>query len=418
MAASAIALVDQEGTRAGFMSEQIMRATGVGLGDLARAFPFFLPTRIEFGPGVADRVAEEASALGRRAFVVSDPGVERVGLVEALAKHMGSGGMEVEVFAEVEANPRVATVDRSASLARTYGADVIVAVGGGSAIDVAKAVSAVARYGGTILDYEGLEKVPGAGIPVVAIPTTAGTGSEVTPWAIVTDVERQFKAPVGSVHLAPRVALVDPLTTLSLPAPLTASTGMDALTHAIEAYSARCSNPISDALVLYATELISTYLERAVACGDDVEARSAMLLGSLLAGIGFGNADTAAVHSMAEAIGAVFDVPHGTANAIFLPYVVRHNLPAALEKTARLAVAMGLDTAGLTVDEAAAATVSALFDLTQRLGIPSLADTGVTVVDLPKLAATAMMNTGTPDNPVEMDEASFLALFSAALHVR
>jgi alcohol dehydrogenase len=393
-----------------------MKSTGVGLGDLAKSFPFLLPTRIEFGLGVAERVAEEAAQFGTRALIVSDPGVERVGLVAAVHKRLDSAGFDVQEYTRVEANPRVATVDEVAGVARNHNSDVIVAIGGGSAIDTAKAASAVARHGGTILDYEGLDRVPGPGIPVVAIPTTAGTGSEVTLWAIVTDTVRQFKAPIGSFHLAPRVALVDPLTTVTLPAGLTASTGIDALTHAIEAYTARCSNSISDALVLYAIELISTFLEPAVAQGDDLEARSAMMLGSLLAGIGFGNADTAAVHSMAEALGAVFDVPHGTANAIFLPFVMDHNVPAALERTARIGVAMGLDTGSLALAASAAAAVTAVRDLTHRLGIPSLADLGITDADLPKLAATAMMNSGTPDNPVEMDAASFQQLFSAALH--
>jgi alcohol dehydrogenase len=393
-----------------------MKPTGIGLGDLSKPFPFLLPTRIEFGPGVADRVADEAMVFGTRALVVSDPGVERVGLVAAVSERLDLAGLDVQTFTGIEANPRVATVDDVGRVARDHGADVIVAVGGGSAIDSAKAASAVARYGGTILDYEGLDRVPGPGIPVVAIPTTAGTGSEVTLWAIVTDTVRQFKAPIGSFHLAPKVALVDPLMTLTLPAELTASTGIDALTHAIEAYTARCCNPVSDALVLYAIELISTHLERAATRGDDLEARSAMMLGSLLAGMGFGNADTAAVHSMAEALGAVFDVAHGTANAIFLPVVMAHNAPASLERTARIGTAMGLDTEGLALGAAATAAVAAVRDLTKRLGIPSLADVGITAADLPKLAATAMMNTGTPDNPVEMTETSFLELFSRALH--
>lgn len=387
----------------------------LGAGDLNRSFRFLLPTRVEFGLGAAERVAEEAAALGRRALVVTDPGLERAGLVDAVVGWLQSGGLEVAVFAEVEANPRVATVDRAARIANDHRSDVIVGLGGGSALDTAKAAAAVARHGGTVLDYEGLDAVPGPVVPVIAIPTTAGTGSEVTFWAIVTDPVRQYKAPIGSVHLAPRVALVDPLMTLSLPSALTAATGIDALTHAVEAYTARCSNPLSDAFDLYAIELICTHLERAVERGNDLEARSAVMLGSLLAGIGFGNADTAAVHSMAEALGAVFDIGHGVANAVFLPYVVAHNLPATLDKTARVARAMGLDTAGLSRDEAATAAVAGLAALTRRLGIPALGDLGVSEQDLPRLAATAMMNAGTPDNPVEMSEASFLELFTATL---
>jgi len=384
-------------------------------GDLTGSFPFLLPTRIEYGLGAAARVSDEAAALGRRAFIVTDPGVLGAGLVEPARVALEAGGLAPCVFAGVEANPRVETVDRAAAEAHEHGADVIIGIGGGSAMDTAKAVAVVAKYGGSILDYEGLDVVPGPTLPVVAVPTTAGTGSEVTLWAIVTDTVRRYKAPVGSFHMAPTVALVDPLTTLSLPPAMTAGTGLDALTHAVEAYTARCSNPVSDALVLYAMELIAANLEQAARHGDDVEARSAVMLGSLLAGIGFGNADTAAVHSMAEAVGAHFDVPHGMANAIFLSYVMRHNLVAVPEKTARIGRAMGLDERGLSTEEAAERAVAAVFALARRLQIPSLGETGVGEDDLPQLAATAMMNLGTPDNPVEMDEKSFLALFAEAL---
>jgi alcohol dehydrogenase len=250
---------------------------------------------------------------------------------------------------------------------------------------------------------------------VVAVPTTAGTGSEVTLWAIITDPATHHKAPLGSVHLAPRVALVDPLVTLSLPPALTATTAVDALTHAIESYTARCSNPVSDALALYAVGLISGAVDRAVADGADREARAALMLGSLIAGISFGNSDTAAVHSLAEAIGGARDVPHGLANAIFLPYVVRHNQPAVPEKTARLGEAMGLDTAHLPVEEAGAATVAALFDLVDRLGVPSLRETGVTADDESLVVRLSVMNLGTPDNPLPMTAESFAALFREAL---
>ncbi len=384
-------------------------------GDLTHAFRFLLPTRVEYGLGVAKRVGDEAAALGERALIVTDPGVRDAGLVDPVAVALRAAGVSVEVFADVEPNPRVDSVQRGAEACVAAGADVIVAVGGGSALDSAKAVAAIARHGGQALDYEGLNLVPGPVIPVVALPTTAGTGSEVTMWAIITDPATHHKAPLGSVHLAPRVALLDPLLTLSLPPALTATTAIDALTHAIESYTARCSNPVSDALALYAVELITGAVDRAVADGADREARAALMLGSLIAGVSFANADTAAVHSLAEAIGGARDVPHGLANAIFLPYVVRHNQPAVPEKTARLGQAMGLDVADLSTDEAGAATVAGLFDLIDRLGIPVLRQTGVTEDDLPLVVELAMRNLGTPDNPVEMTAGDFSALFLEAL---
>lgn len=383
--------------------------------DVLTTFSFTLPTRVEFGFGVASRVGEEAAGLGTRTLVVTDPGVRGAGLVEPVVVALSAAGLPVAVFADVEANPRAETVQRGADICVGVEADVIVAVGGGSAIDAAKAIGLVARHGGTVLDYEGMDVVPGPTIPVIALPTTAGTGSEVTMWAIVTDPASHHKAPVGSIHLAPRVALVDPQLTFSLPPHLTAATAIDALTHAIESYTARCSNPASDVLALRAVELISGAVDRAVADGRDREARAALMLGSLLAGISFGNADTAAVHSLAEAIGGVRDVAHGVANAIFLPFVVRHNRHAVPEKTARLARALGLDTTGLTLDEAGSATVQALFDLIDRLGIPTLRRVGVSEDDLPLVVELAMMNLGTPDNPVEMTAEDFSALFLQAL---
>jgi alcohol dehydrogenase len=384
-------------------------------GDLMKAFPFVLPTRVAYGPGVLGAVGEEAAAYGRRALVVTDPGVRDAGLVEPVLESLRRAGLTAAVFADVEPNPRAETVQRGAAACVDAAADVIVALGGGSAIDSAKAISAVARHGGAALDYEGLELVPGPAVPVIAVPTTAGTGSEVTLWAIITDPATKHKAPLGSVHLAPRVALVDPLVTLSLPPALTATTAIDALTHAIESYTARCSNPVSDALALYAVELISGAIDRAVADGADRAARAALMLGSLIAGLSFGNSDTAAVHSLAEAIGGARDVPHGLANAIFLPYVVRHNQSAVPEKTARLGQAMGLDTAHLPAGEAGAATVAALFELVDRLGVPSLRQTGVGEGDEPLVVRLSLMNLGTPDNPAEMSAESFAALFREAL---
>lgn len=382
---------------------------------LQKAFPFSVPTRIEYGPEVSRTLTEHVAACGPRAAIVTDPGVVAAGLVEPVERSLRSAGIKTDVFASVEANPRVATVDAIAAGVAAAGADVIVGIGGGSALDSAKAAAAVATYGGSVLDYEGLEVVPGPCTPVIAIPTTAGTGSEVTYWSIVTDVRRHYKMAIGSRHLVPRVALVDPLLTLTLPGPVTAGTGMDAMTHAIEAYTARCSNPISDALALYAIELISEHIERATFEGGDVRARCAMMLGSLLAGIAFGNADTAGVHAMGEALGGALDIGHGVANAICLPFVVRHNAGAVPEKTARIGCAMGVSNDGLDLEAASERTVHALHDLLRRLGIPTLPELGVEERHLPELVRIAGMNTGNPDNPVLMGDADFEALFRAAL---
>jgi alcohol dehydrogenase len=382
---------------------------------LQKSFPFLLPGRIQFGPGVAQTIGQEATSFGQSVMVVTDQGVRGAGLIEPIVSELERAGLECSVFAEVEANPRIATVEKAAAAAKEHGAEMLVAVGGGSVIDTAKVVSAIVSHGGGVLEYEGYDRVPGPVIPLIALPTTSGTGSEVTFWAVVTDVSRSYKLAVSSVLLAPRVALVDPLLTKSLPPTVTAGTGLDALSHAIEAYTARCSNPISDALALYAIELVALNLERAVHDGADVEARCGMALASLIAGISFGNADTSAAHAMAEALGGVFDTPHGLACAVCLPYMTRFNLPAVTVKTARIGQALGLPTAKLPLEEAAEATIEGLVALGKRVGIPTMRSFGVTEADIPLLVSIALLNVGNADNPADVDEAVFSSLFKEAL---
>ncbi|MBW2121378.1 MAG: iron-containing alcohol dehydrogenase, partial [Deltaproteobacteria bacterium] len=362
---------------------------GTGLGDLAKGFSFSLQTRVEYGMGISKKIADEILRChGTRVLVVTDPGVSEAGLVSPLAGLLKKRGIPFVIFDRVEENPRAKTVDHVAGIAVEQGVDTIVAVGGGSSLDAAKGVAAVASHGGTISDYEGFGRLPPPVIPLIAIPTTAGTGSEVTNRAVITDGAKKRKITVGKPNLAPSVALVDPELTFTLPPAITASTGIDALTHAIEAYTVLCSNPLSDALALHAIELISGYLGQAVERGHDPEARSAMMLGSLLAGISFGNASVAAVHSMAEVLGGIFDVPHGVANAIFLPYVMGFNLPAAQDRLARIGWTMGAGgTDSSPAPEAARQAVFRVYGLVKELGIPSLRKTGVSWNDLDHLAA-------------------------------
>lgn len=381
--------------------------------SLLKSFQFLLSTRIEYGDGVSLRAAEAVAQYpGNNVLVVTDAGIVEAGIAAPIIESLRQAGLDVVVFDEVEANPSTVSIDRAADLAREKKIEVIVAIGGGSSMDTAKGVAAVSGGGGRILDYEGLDKVPSSATPLIAIPTTAGTGSEVTMWSVITDPERRIKTAVGSPYIAPRMALLDPELTRGLPPSLTATTGIDALTHAIEAYTARCSNPVSDALALYAIELIAEHLEIAVKDGTNMASRGAMLLGSLLAGMAFGNSDTAAVHSMAEALGGMFNIPHGMANAICLPYVMGYNLPVVLERTARIGSALGLETGQhRSVLPKAKAAVTHVAQLISRLGIPTLADTGISRDDLPSLATKAFHNLGTPDNPRDIDEIGFERLF-------
>lgn len=386
---------------------------------MGTAFSFNLPTRIEFGTGVSATVGAEAKELGgTRALLVTDPGVQQAGVIDGIVTSLDEAGLSTVVFDDVTANPRDSAVAAGADLAGREGCDVVVAVGGGSPIDAAKGITAVHTFGGRIQDYESDPdcwfKVPGPVTPLIAIPTTAGTGSEVTFWAVITDSERSYKMGIGDPKIAARVGLVDPELTLSLPPAVTAATGVDALTHAIEAFTANCAGPLTDAAAITAVRLVAGSLRRAYANGADPEARHDMMLASLLAGVAFGNADTAGVHAMAETIGGVYDTPHGVANAIYLPVVMDYNVIALPHKFAEIARAMGENVDGLSPIAAARRAVAAVRDLTADLGIPTARDVGVKDEDLPMLAERAQANLGTPDNPRDTSVAAYLELYKAA----
>ncbi|MQL50716.1 iron-containing alcohol dehydrogenase [Desulfofundulus thermobenzoicus] len=386
--------------------------------ELLNSFTFQLPTRVEFGLGVSQKIGDEAVNLGGEcALIVTDPGVIKAGIIDQVTSSLKQTDISYSIFSDIEPNPRDTSVEKGAEIARKSGADLLVAVGGGSAIDTAKGIGVLLTHGGAIQYYEGLGKVSRPITPLIAIPTTAGTGSEVTFWAVITDTERRFKMSVGSPLIAPKVALVDPEVTKSLPPLLTASTGMDALTHAIEAYTATLANPVTDGLALYAIELISSHIRQATFNGYDLTARSGMLLGSLIAGMAFGNSDVAAVHCMAEAVGGLYDIPHGIANAILLPHVMEYNASSCGEKYARIASVMGVDTSGLGQEESARKAVAAVMQLTQDLKLPTLKEVGVKEGDLPELARRAAANVSVESNPRKVTFEDFLKIFRKAFLV-
>ncbi len=380
-----------------------------------KSFSFQLPTRIEFGNGVSSTIDEEVRALGgSRALIVTDPGVEAAGLVDPVVARLTKAGVQTVVFDAVAPNPRDTCVQQGAELVASEGCDVLVAVGGGSPMDTAKAIGVVATHGGRIQDYEGLGLVQKPITPLVAIPTTSGTGSEVTFWAVITDTERSFKMSVGSPLCAATVALVDPELTLGLPAAVTAYTGVDALTHALEGYTSVPSEPLTDSLAVSAMRLIAGSLRKAYADGADSQARYDMSLASLLAGVAFGNSDIAAVHCMGEAIGGLYDTPHGIAMAIYLPVVSAYNCDTVPEKYAIVAEALGEDVSGLSPIEAARLASAAIRRLTDDLEIPSASDAGVRREDFPRLAKAASVNVSVESNPRQVTEADFMDLFEAA----
>jgi alcohol dehydrogenase len=378
-------------------------------------FEFILPTRVKFGQGVARGIAGELDALGRsRPCVITDKGLIAAGIVGRITEALeASGYTNYLIYDEVEPNPRDTTVARAYERAKAHGADVLIAIGGGSSMDTAKGVGTLLTHGGVIGDYEGLDKVTKPITDLIAIPTTVGTGSEVTFWSVVTDTKRRFKMSVGSPLIAPKLALVDPELVAALPASIVASTGMDALTHAIEGYTCALANPITDACAIYAIRMIGENLREAAGSGSK-DARGNMLLASLIAGIAFGNSDIAGVHCMAEALGGLYDTPHGVANAIMLPYVMAYNYVANLTKFAQIAEALGEDVGGLTAEEAARRSVEAVRRLNADLGIPSLKAIGAKEEDFDELARRASVNVSVDSNPRKVEAQDFLDIFKEA----
>ena len=289
-------------------------------------FNFSVPQDITVGKGSLAKLPEIAKKLGgSHAFIISGPHLAKMGLVEKAADYLKTVDIKTDAFTEIEANPSVATVEKATEKFKQSGADFIVAFGGGSPMDVAKAVGVVAKYGGSITEYEGAHKVPGPIIPLIAIPTTAGTGSEVTAFSVITDHSRDYKLTVFSYELLPAYAILDAELITTAPASVAAACGIDAFIHAEEAYISTAASPFSDAMAEKAMALIGKNIRRFVANRGDMEAAEAMMVGSLFAGIAFSFARLGNVHAMSHPVSAFFDVPHGVANAVLLPVVAEYN---------------------------------------------------------------------------------------------
>lgn len=378
-------------------------------------YSFSLPTRVEFGEGVIHNVGEEAKAFGaKKVMLVADKGVISAGLTQAVEDSLRASKIEYCVFSEIVPNPRDVHCHAGYELAKAEHVDVLVAVGGGSSMDTAKAIGTLLTHGGKIQDWCGFQLLERPITPLIAIPTTAGTGSEVTPFAVITDTELHVKLNVFDPKAAARVALIDPTVLLKLPSKIMASTGIDAMTHAVEAYTCTVSNPHTDAYALYAIEIIQKNLRDAVK-SPDLASCTGMMLGSTIAGIAFGYADVAAVHCMAEALGGRYDLPHGVANAILLPTVTEYNLDSDYEKHANIARAMGVNVNGLSQEEAAKEAVSALQALCDDVGIPKMKDIPeINPDDFDALAIASEKNVSTPSNPKPITAKEYKLLFQKA----
>ncbi len=375
--------------------------------SLFAPFDYILPTAIRYGEGVSSAIADELADAGiHSVLLITDPGIKQQSFAADIVENITRRHIIVYIFDQVEANPKDYNVQAAAEQAVTLKVEALLAMGGGSPIDCAKAVSVVAAQGGAVRSYEDSSRIGTNTLPLCTIPTTAGTGSEVTFSSVITDTREHFKFTIKSPSIAPRAAFIDPLLTLSKPASLTAATGLDALTHAIEAYTARNANPLSDAAALHAVELINRHLVTAVFEPDDREARAGMLMGSLLAGIAFSHSDVAGVHCIAEALGGRYDAPHGACNAIALPVMMEYNLDYAVERYARIARAMNLT---FTDDqEGARLAVDRVRSLAEKVNLPDFRSLGVREPDLRELAENSARNGSNRDNPRPMTAEDYM----------
>ena len=377
-------------------------------------FNYFSPTKVIFGAGSISELPMEIRALGERAFLVTDPGLIETGLVEAVKRKLGN--LLAGVYSDVPQDSGMEVVDEGAELALSAGADVIVSLGGGSVIDTAKGICIVLKEGGSLRDYQGMQMLNRLQTPHVVIPTTAGTGSEVTSGAVVLDKDQGQKIIIFEYFNTPRVAILDPRMTENLPAYLTASTGMDAMTHAVESYVAQARNPISDSAALHAIKLIVKHLPLAVANGGDLAARGQMQIAALLAGWAFSNAMVGLVHAMAHSLGAVCRVPHGLANGILLPHVMRYNLDEIPDLTADIAEAMGAAATEMDISDKAVAAANNMEAFAQSVGLNQrLKDLGVTEDQLKECAELSMSDGSIIYNPkMVMDAEEVLRIYRMA----
>lgn len=379
-------------------------------------FRFKIPQNIEFGMGSLNKLPEILKENNsEHVFLISDRGLEKIGVVKKIEDIIKAGGIQYTSYLDVIPNPTVDIVDEATALYKECGATSIVALGGGSSMDVAKAVGVLVNFGGKITDYEGNHKVPGPIVPMVAIPTTAGTGSEVTASAVITDESRNYKLSVFSYEILPKYAVLDPELIMTAPASIAASCGVDALIHAMEAYVSNNASPFSDAMAEKAMELIGANIRRFVANRQDEEAACAMMAGCNFAGISFAWARLGNVHAMSHPVSAYFHVPHGVANSILLPTVLEYN---ALADHGRYEVMYNYIREGNEIIDGfkPEMLVEEIKKLNKDLGIPSsLSEVGVTEDKIQEMAEDAMKSGNIPANPRQTTLRDMIELYKKAL---
>jgi alcohol dehydrogenase len=375
------------------------------------------PTRIHFGLDSFKQLGEVVTRLkGSRVFLVADPGLKKAGIIKKITSVLSRNKIPYTLYDKVTPEPGLKLADQGAKLAKKKKADCVVGIGGGSALDIAKAISILLTNGGKAEDYLGLDRIGLQGVPKIMIPTTAGTGAEVTFTAVFINEKTNSKGGMNGDPLYPDAAILDPGLTLSLPPNVTAATGIDAFTHALEAFVSTQSHAISDMYAMEAMALISGNLGTAYANGTNIEARSAMLMGSLLGGKALATAGVGLVHAMAYPLGGMFNTAHGLANAVLLPYVVEYNIIGNPEKFAAVAQIMGYEIEGLPLREAAQITVEAIHQLNADIGIPnSLEALDIPSSKIPEMAKIALTVTRpVENNPRKPSVEDVIGVYEAA----
>jgi choline dehydrogenase len=375
------------------------------------------PTRTAHAIGALGELGKETAALNvKRPLVVTDQGIVKAGLLEEALKPLRAAGLDPVTYDQVRANPAIRLVDAGAGYYKSERCDGLVAIGGGSSIDCAKGIGVVAVHGGSIVNYEwGKDPIHSRIPPLVAVPTTAGTGSEVTLWAVITDPDRKIKFNVGGTpNIAAWVALIDPQLSVNLPPGVTAGTGMDALTHAIECYTMAYHQPFTDAVALHAMEYCARWLRVAYSQGHNLEARYHMSMAAMLAGLAYGTDSAGAAHAMSQSAGGVHDAPHGALTGRLLAPVMEYNYSGEPERFARIAQALNLDLTNKTMWKAAEASVEYVYQLTEDLDIPSLNELGFAEEEIPLLAKKAEEDSQTIGNPRDVDANNYEKIYARA----
>ncbi|HJV64515.1 MAG TPA: iron-containing alcohol dehydrogenase [Geomonas sp.] len=382
-----------------------------------QTYGFFIPTVSLMGIGSAKETGGQVKALGAsKALLVTDKGISAMGMADKIKEQVEAAGVSVVIFDGAEPNPTDINVHDGAKVYQENGCDSIISLGGGSSHDCAKGIGLVIGNGGHIRDFEGVNKSTKAMPPFVAINTTAGTASEMTRFCIITNTDTHVKMAIVDWRCTPNIAINDPLLMVGKPPALTAATGMDALTHAVEAYVSTIATPITDACALKAIELIAGYLSKAVANGEDLEARDKMAYAEYLAGMAFNNASLGYVHSMAHQLGGFYNLPHGVCNAILLPAVSQYNLIACPERFADIAKALGENVDGLSITEAGQKAIDRIRSLSASIGIPTgLKALNVKEEDLKVMAENAKKDACQFTNPRKATLEQVVEIFKAAM---